>query len=101
MQCQQFLQDGNGRFSATRLAFLLWTVGVLAVWIYLSINHPNTDIRIDSSVTVLIGVLMTGKVVQSFSRGDQGAHSSGNAAPMAVGEQSAAAAAGLAPRPGV
>jgi hypothetical protein len=74
---------------------------VLAVWIYLSINHPSTDIRIDSSVTVLIGVLMTGKVVQSFSRGDQGARSDASAASIAAGEQPAAAAAGLAPRPGV
>jgi len=66
----QFIQDGYGAFSATRLAFLLWVVGVLAVWIYLSIVRAESLLHIDSSVVTLIGILMTGKVVQSFSPND-------------------------------
>jgi len=28
----EFFQDNEGGLSATRLAFLLWTIGVLAAW---------------------------------------------------------------------
>jgi hypothetical protein len=29
MKISQFFQDGSGSYSATRLAFLLWAIGVL------------------------------------------------------------------------
>ncbi|HSY26997.1 MAG TPA: hypothetical protein VK832_05810 [Burkholderiaceae bacterium] len=64
-----FLQDGNGNLSATRLAFLLWAIGVFGVWAWVSI-HTNTLMPIDPSVQTILGVLMTGKVVQSFSAND-------------------------------
>ena len=33
MRLQQFLEDKKaGQFSAMRLAFLLWAIGVFAVW---------------------------------------------------------------------
>jgi hypothetical protein len=61
----EFLQEDNGGFSATRLAFLLWVVGVLVVWIIDSISSKTLE-RIDPSVTAILGILMTGKVVQKF-----------------------------------
>lgn len=70
MKIQKFLQDGNGEFSATRLGFLLWVVGVLMVWIYMAASRPDYNLHIDTSVITLIGILMTGKVVQSFSPND-------------------------------
>ena len=67
-----FFCDGYGNLSATRLAFILWTVGVLAVWIYSSLMHVGGPILapIDPTVVTLLGILMTGKVAQSFSSGD-------------------------------
>lgn len=73
-----FFQDGSGNLSATRLAFLLWTVGVLTVWIWVSI-HTGTLAPIDSSVQTILGVLMTGKVVQSFSPNDAAPAGTGGA----------------------
>jgi hypothetical protein len=71
MKFAQFFQDGSGSYSATRLAFLLWAVGVLAVWTYESITK-NALQPVDNTVTTILGVLMTGKVVQSFSPNDAG-----------------------------
>jgi hypothetical protein len=65
MKFSSFLEDNSGGFSATRLAFLLWTVGVLAVWIYTSIANKSLA-DINSSVVTIIGILMTGKTVQRF-----------------------------------
>jgi len=65
MKFSSFLEDNSGGFSATRLAFLLWAMGVLAIWIYTSIaNKCLADIN--SSVVTVIGILMTGKTVQRF-----------------------------------
>ncbi len=69
MKFAQFFQDGTGAYSATRLAFLLWAVGVLAIWIFESINKSALQ-PVDSTVTTILGILMTGKVVQSFSPND-------------------------------
>ena len=68
-QLTGFFQDGSGNLSATRLSFLLWAIGVFGVWAWVSI-HTNTLAPIDPSVQTILGVLMTGKVVQSFSRND-------------------------------
>lgn len=62
----QFFQDDNDRFSATRLAFLSWIFGVLIIWGVGSFHDKKMQ-DIPSSIQVLIGVLMTGKVVQKFS----------------------------------
>uniref|UniRef100_Q3AP51 Uncharacterized protein n=1 Tax=Chlorobium chlorochromatii (strain CaD3) TaxID=340177 RepID=Q3AP51_CHLCH len=78
---QQFLQDGSGVFSSTRLAFLLWVVGTLVVWIFGCIEVINAHATLDmagkikaiqfpvipENVMLIIGALMTGKVWQSFS----------------------------------
>jgi hypothetical protein len=66
MKFAQFFQDGTGAYSATRLGFLLWVFGVLVVWIYDSIRCARL-VPIDNSVVVIIGILMSGKVVQNFS----------------------------------
>lgn len=65
MKIMEFLQEDNGSFSATRLAFLLWLIGVLATWIFISIKNSSLT-TIPDSVITLIGILMTGKVVQKF-----------------------------------
>lgn len=70
MKIVQFLQDGSGTLSATRLGFLLWVIGVLVVWAVVSVTHPESAHGIDNSVLTLIGILMIGKVVQSFSAND-------------------------------
>ena len=67
----EFFQDGNGTLSATRLGFLLWVIGVLVIWIVDSLNStPMALQKIDQSVLTLIGILMGGKAVQSFSPND-------------------------------
>jgi len=77
MKLSQFLEDNSGGLSATRLAFLLWALGVLAVWIYLSIEQGKIA-EIDRTVVMVLGILMTGKTVQRF--GEQPDGSGGDAA---------------------
>jgi len=60
-----FLQEDNGNFSATRLAFLLWIIGALVAWIITSLKSGNLQ-AIPESVAAIIGILMTGKVAQKF-----------------------------------
>lgn len=62
----EFLQDPNGEFSSTRLAFLAWIFAVLVGWGVDTVKHDYKLAEIPESVQVLIGVLMTGKVVQRF-----------------------------------
>ena len=64
----QFLQDEDGSLSATRLAFLTWVIGVLVVWIIASCSHsPVQMLKIDGSIATILGILMSGKVVQKFA----------------------------------
>ena len=62
----EFLQERDGSFSATRLAFLAWAFGVLAVWIANAVTRPASEKlpTIDGSVITILGILMTGKVAQ-------------------------------------
>ncbi|TLU87323.1 MAG: hypothetical protein FDX21_00305 [Chlorobium sp.] len=76
----EFFQDGNGTFSATRLGFLLWVIGTLVVWIIGSIEK-NALLPIDQSVITIIGALMVGKTVQSFSPNDGNSGQTQPAAP--------------------
>jgi hypothetical protein len=62
----QFFQEGNGQYSATRLAFLAWIFGILIVWGSGSFHDKKMQ-EIPSSIQILIGVLMTGKVAQKVS----------------------------------
>lgn len=59
----QFFQEGNGQYSATRLAFLAWIFGTLVIWGSGSFHDKKMQ-EIPSSIQILIGVLMTGKVAQ-------------------------------------
>lgn len=63
------LEDNSGGFSAMRLGFLLWLVGVLAVWIFQSVS-TQTVVQIDSSVVTIVGLLAGSKAVQRF--GEEG-----------------------------
>jgi hypothetical protein len=76
----QFLQEKNGDFSSTRLAFLLWIIGTLIAWVWVSVTQGTLQ-PIDETVVTIIGILMTGKVVQKFPEGN--AQQSGASAPAA------------------
>lgn len=65
----QFFQENNNRYSATRLAFLSWVFGALIFW-GLSSFHEKKIQEIPNSVQVLIGTLMSGKVIQKFGEKD-------------------------------
>lgn len=65
MKILEFLQDDNGGFSATRLAFLLWVLGLLTIWLIASAKAGSLQ-AIPESVITLLGILMGGKVVQKF-----------------------------------
>jgi len=80
----EFLQDSKHEFSATRLGFLLWVIGTLVVWMVGSINSAivatskgmNMIVfpEVPVSVATIIGVLMTGKVVQKFGENSSGSN---------------------------
>lgn len=71
----KFFQDPDGKPSATRLAFLLWALGALVVWLFACFESKDgvKMLPIDSTVSIFLGVLMTGKVIQSI--GEQNAQS--------------------------
>ena len=71
MKLLEFFEDGGGQLSSVRLAFLFWTITVLAVWAIVSIQAGKIQ-SIDWSVVGIIFTLMTGKVVQSYSASDAG-----------------------------
>ncbi len=83
----EFLQDGNGVFSSTRLGFLMWVIGTLVVWVVGSVSvinaHPPTLTfpDIPTSVQIIIASLMAGKAVQSFSPNETNASTTQSAAP--------------------
>lgn len=66
----EFLQDDTGLLSATRLAFLTTVFSVLTAWLLQCFTEKKV-VPIDQSVIYLVGVLMVGKVSQSFSENAQ------------------------------
>jgi hypothetical protein len=67
MDLAQFMKEDNGNFSSSRLGFLLWVIGVLAVWVIDSLKCPSCTLAtIPESVITIVGILMGGKVVQKF-----------------------------------
>ena len=67
MDLTQFMKEDNGNFSSSRLGFLLWVIGVLAVWVIDSLKCPSCTLAtIPDSVITIVGILMGGKVVQKF-----------------------------------
>ncbi|HVL14076.1 MAG TPA: hypothetical protein VM529_16015 [Gemmata sp.] len=75
MRLSRFLQEPaptpgeEGKPSVTRLVFVAWAVGVLAVWVRLSLKEGHLAV-IPDSVMYILGILMTGKVVQRNFEGD-------------------------------
>lgn len=68
LKLSEFFQDQTGALSATRLAFLGVTGVVLAVAVKTAqASGWKADLHFDPSSLYLIGVLMVGKVAQSFS----------------------------------
>lgn len=65
MRLAEFLQDADGALSSTRLAFLAWVFGILGAWGFSSVQAAALQ-PVPDSVLGLLGLLMTGKVVQSF-----------------------------------
>lgn len=66
MKFAEFFQEDNGGFSSTRLIMFLWGVGILVVWIISTTKHDWVIQDIHDSIQVVLGIVMTGKVVQKF-----------------------------------
>lgn len=65
MKFYEFFQEDNGTCSSTRLAFLLWVIGVLLVWGIKSIQCPGLELAdIPKSILTILGILASGKVTQ-------------------------------------
>ncbi|MEZ4865985.1 MAG: hypothetical protein R3C14_32015 [Caldilineaceae bacterium] len=92
----QFLQDEKGIFSSTRLAFLLWTIGVLVAWLTGSF-HEMKLLPIDNSVIRIISAFMTGKVVQKYA--EKSADESDESAPPAKDQPVQSGSNGKIPAP--
>jgi hypothetical protein len=69
MKFVEFLQEKSGCLSSTRLGFLVWVIGTLIVWAVCSFK-TGILLEIPSSVQVIFGILMSGKVVQKFGEKD-------------------------------
>jgi hypothetical protein len=65
MKFIEILQDDNGKLSATRLAFLLWSFGVFTIWTYLSVA-TQTLMVIPITVVELTGVFILSKVTSAW-----------------------------------
>lgn len=62
----EFFEDDTKMLSMTRLIFFLWGSGVLSAWIYTCINSKIL-VALPENIIIILGILMSGKVVQSFS----------------------------------
>lgn len=52
--------------TATRGLFVSWAIGVLAIWMLLTIVKKEMQ-PLDDSIIYVLGILMTGKVGQRFA----------------------------------
>ncbi len=57
----QFFRDDSGMSSATRLAFIVWSLGVFLIWVYMCVL-TKTLVVIPQTVVELTLVFMMGKV---------------------------------------
>ena len=62
----QLLKDDTGQLSSMRLILLVWGLGTFIVWAYLSIDTHTMSV-IPSQVMEILGMVLGGKVFQSFS----------------------------------
>ena len=63
---EHIMDDPKGKVSATRVVFVIWGLGVLAVWILISIVEMKMQV-LDNSIIYVLGIFMTGKVGQRFA----------------------------------
>jgi hypothetical protein len=66
MNISQFLKDDTGALSSYRLAFLAWSLGLLACILFVTYVDKALP-KVDPSIVGLFAVAVGGKVMQSFS----------------------------------
>ncbi len=82
MNLRELFQGPDGESSSTRFAFLLWVIWVLIIWSVASLRLLSENKLVEKliegklvlpaipeSVIIILGILMTGKVVQRFVEG--------------------------------
>ena len=85
MNISKFLQEDNGKPSATRFGLLVWVIGLLVVWATGSIHNiyfaqtPEL-LEIPTSAITLVGFLIGAKVVQKYEE-QPGAGAADNTTP--------------------
>jgi len=67
---KKILMEGNGKPSATRVVTVVWGLGVFVVWAYLSVTTSQI-INLPDHVMEILGIVLTGKVVQRFAESPQ------------------------------
>lgn len=60
-----FFRDESGKFSSTRLAFLVWALGAFIIWAIVSMKNWSLA-GLPIELLAVFGMLMTGKVIQVF-----------------------------------
>jgi hypothetical protein len=70
MNVAHFLVDGTGSPSSMRLVMIVWTIGLLGIWASLCVIRKEM-VDIPSGVVTVHGLVIGGKMLQSFSPGDQ------------------------------
>lgn len=66
MKWRQFFEDSSGALSSNRLIYLSWSFIILGLLAYLTIKIGEFP-KIDTSLVMLYGSVVAGKVGQSFS----------------------------------
>ncbi len=66
---KQFFEDTDGKFSATRLVLITWAIGTFVIWSYISIQTA-TLADLPNSVVQILGIVLTGKVIQKFGESE-------------------------------
>lgn len=66
MAISEIFTNKNGRLSSMRTVFVIWSIGLLLAWGYISFDKKELQ-KIDNSIIMLIGILTTGKVSQTYA----------------------------------
>ena len=75
---RQFFTDGSGALSSARFVMVAWSLGLLLMWIIICIIRRELA-DIPPGVLVAHGTLISGKILQAFSPGDQAPKNANNA----------------------
>ena len=63
MKSSELIKEKSGKLSSLRLVFMIWALGVLAAWGYVS--HQSKQLAaIPESIIAILGLMLTGKVTQ-------------------------------------